>query len=296
MKIKKKLPKIILYRILGNDLPPRHKVGQTYSNLNFILKHEPRFPNCQKKWIVNQIFDPRIENKIIKLLKQKKQSYLRIPLNRLSYKINISKKIRLVNFALPRELREGIIQKLIFLKKNFYLINLNKARNLALIDGRRLADWVLPFDSNCCFNKKGFEMLTNKLSKQEFSNKCFAVNMYRLKHNKEYFNFHTKKYSKQEPQLTFGKNSKISFDESQLYGYKPKVSLFERMKFKIKQTKYSFIVTDQKSMCGYVLRLSSGCKNDDKFMTDRGVLREKALLNLFKKADKLILENKLPSV
>ena len=288
MKIKEKLPKIALYRILGNDLPPRHKIGQTFLNLNFILNHEPDFPNCKKKWIVNRILDSKMENKILNLLKLKKQSFLHIPFNKFKYKINTNKRIKLINFDLPRKLSDGVIQNLSFMKKNFYLINLNNARNLALIDGRRLANWVLPFDSNCCFNKKGFDMIISKLSKQRTTNKCFAVVMYRLKENREYFNFHTKRYSNQEPQLVIGKNYKIRFDESQLYGYRPKVDLFERLKFKIKKTKYSFIVTDPKSICGYVLRLSSGCKNDDEFMSDRAALRGESLINLFRKADKLI--------
>lgn len=34
---------LILYRILGNDLPPRHSPGQTLRNLRFLLQHESDF-------------------------------------------------------------------------------------------------------------------------------------------------------------------------------------------------------------------------------------------------------------
>eukprot|EP00122_Pirum_gemmata_P003413 Pgem_evm1s3090 len=33
-------PKYILYRAIGNDLPPRHAVGQCYDNVKFILENE----------------------------------------------------------------------------------------------------------------------------------------------------------------------------------------------------------------------------------------------------------------
>lgn len=34
---------MVIYRILGNDLPPRHEVGQTLRNLRFMLSHEDGF-------------------------------------------------------------------------------------------------------------------------------------------------------------------------------------------------------------------------------------------------------------
>ena len=36
------------YRILGNDLPPRHTVGQTLEKLDFILKNERPLEGCSK--------------------------------------------------------------------------------------------------------------------------------------------------------------------------------------------------------------------------------------------------------
>lgn len=32
-----------IYRIIGNDLPPRHKQGQTLANIRFILENEQNF-------------------------------------------------------------------------------------------------------------------------------------------------------------------------------------------------------------------------------------------------------------
>jgi hypothetical protein len=68
-----------LFRIIGNDLPPRHSPGQTLSNLKFILDHEPDFEGCEKIWILNRLVDPEKENAIIRLLDIHRRSYIRIP-------------------------------------------------------------------------------------------------------------------------------------------------------------------------------------------------------------------------
>jgi hypothetical protein len=65
----------IFYRILGNDLPPRHRKGQTLVNLKIILDREPAFEDVEKRWIVNRIVDLQDEQKIIKLLEKYAQKY-----------------------------------------------------------------------------------------------------------------------------------------------------------------------------------------------------------------------------
>src|SRR5690606_9396 len=83
--IKKKLDQMpdtfVLYRILGNDLYPRHKKGQTCQNLKFLLENEPELENCEKRWIVNRIIDKEEEKAIITLLEKFNQPYLHIPFN-----------------------------------------------------------------------------------------------------------------------------------------------------------------------------------------------------------------------
>ncbi|CAG8719845.1 8479_t:CDS:2, partial [Dentiscutata erythropus] len=76
---------IILYRILGNDLPPRHKAGQTLKNVRFILEHEVEFLNTKKWWLLNRIADSDYEDTLINLLRLHKQDYIRIPFNEDEY-------------------------------------------------------------------------------------------------------------------------------------------------------------------------------------------------------------------
>ena len=57
---------LVLYRILGNDLPPRHELGQTLRILRFMLQHEHAFPpldasrpikRVDKYFVLNRISD-----------------------------------------------------------------------------------------------------------------------------------------------------------------------------------------------------------------------------------------------
>ena len=69
----------ILYRIIGNDLYPRHAKGQSRQNVRFILENEPELADCEKRWVVNRIFDAGERQAIIELLEQHEQPYLEIP-------------------------------------------------------------------------------------------------------------------------------------------------------------------------------------------------------------------------
>ena len=57
-----------LCRIIGNDLTPRHRKGQSHDNVRFILENEPPLDGCRKLWLVNRIADPEEEARILALL------------------------------------------------------------------------------------------------------------------------------------------------------------------------------------------------------------------------------------
>ncbi|KAG0317374.1 hypothetical protein BG000_004572, partial [Podila horticola] len=89
---------IVLYRILGNDLPPRHRPGQTLSNVRFILEHEPEFNKTKKLWVLNRIVDPQAEASLIQLLKHHRQEYISIPFVEKEY---LKQDFRLEDFPEP---------------------------------------------------------------------------------------------------------------------------------------------------------------------------------------------------
>lgn len=283
MRLREK-PKIVLYRILGNDLPPRHKRGQTYTNLKFILEQEPLFINCQKKWIVNRAVDFREEEKILRLLEEYKQPFIRIPFSLQEYVFCSSRKI--VDTTVDPQMRsEADCQRH---NKILYIMNNNGARNVALRDGRQVADWILPFDGNCCFDTQGWQGVVNKLQVQQTTDKCFVVPMYRLKDNLEYFNFNPKGSIEFEPQVIFGKDSDIEFNESYRYGLHSKIDLLKRLNLKYACTDYGLRITDTEYKCGYVLRLFSGVHKGEGFFRKRVILRKKATDLMIRKLDRRV--------
>ena len=48
---------IVIYRLIGNDMPPLQGPMQTYLNTKYTLKYEPNFPRVQKRWILNRIWN-----------------------------------------------------------------------------------------------------------------------------------------------------------------------------------------------------------------------------------------------
>ncbi|TGP32740.1 hypothetical protein EN871_34235, partial [bacterium M00.F.Ca.ET.228.01.1.1] len=76
----------MLVRIIGNDLEPRHRKGQSYDNVRFILDNEPGFPDCKKFWIVNRIVDPNEQARIVDLLQSRGQSFQVIPFELEAYR------------------------------------------------------------------------------------------------------------------------------------------------------------------------------------------------------------------
>ncbi|TIV70940.1 MAG: hypothetical protein E5V89_12390, partial [Mesorhizobium sp.] len=58
LPVSKMKDSFVLVRIIGNDLEPRHRKGQSYDNALFILDNESDFPDCEKVWLVNRITDP----------------------------------------------------------------------------------------------------------------------------------------------------------------------------------------------------------------------------------------------
>lgn len=182
-----------IVRILGNDLLPRHGKGQTLTNLQFTLDHESAFDNCKKIWLVNRIVDKDDEHSIIQLLRERGQTYVHIPFETDNYDLGWTR-----------------YQKL------HYIIKLNHARNRALAEGRKLATWVFPFDSNVFITDKGWKNITFYLD--NLNNKLFKVIMYRIRQsNDEVFDFNPGNYDRQEPQVAVHCENFGIFDESIAY-------------------------------------------------------------------------------
>jgi low affinity Fe/Cu permease len=290
----------VLYRIIGNDLVPRHKKGQSRENVQFILDHEPPLPQCEKRWIINRIVDPDEERQIISLLESRKQSYLRIAFEREEYR-----QIGWDWGALPKPdflyaeafdslgpEQQDRLRTALYRLKNNYLMNNNGARNVALQDGLARAKWVLPWDGNCFVTSSAWEQITADVTSRPHL-KYFAVPMERMMDNELLLRDDLKPDPVEEPQLIFRCDSTESFREAQPYGRRPKVELFWRLGIPGPWDRWKDDPWDlpraRKSpdagafgVAGWVARMFSGVKEletEDKVaFKNRGLARQEAIV------------------
>lgn len=226
----------VLYRIIGNDLAPRHRKGQSRENLRFILENESEFPGCDKRFVVNRIIDQEEEKNVLRMLKEAGRPYLHIPFHQDEY-LNVGWDIEgvPVEFA-PCSLRfkvlipeeQGRVLMRLYRHKNNYVMNNNGARNAALAQGKGLAKWVLPWDGNCFITKQGWNDIVARV-KDSPEIPYFVVPMARITDNRLVLDPKFSPDPVEEPQILFRKDSTLSFNESFFYGRRPKVELFWRL-------------------------------------------------------------------
>lgn len=226
----------VLYRIIGNDLPPRHAVGQSRRNVGFILENEPQLPACEKRFVVNRIVDPREESAVLRLLDQSGFSYLHIPFDRAEYG-RTSWDIEGVpaeyapwtqRFAALSAGEQGHVLMRLYRHKNNYVMNNNGARNAALRDGRSIAKWVLPWDGNCFVTASAWnEIVATVCATPELP--YFVVPMARITDEGCLLDSDFRPDTREEPQLIFRRDATTEFDPDYYYGRRPKVEMLWRL-------------------------------------------------------------------
>jgi hypothetical protein len=227
----------VLYRILGNDLYPRHERGQTYRNLKFILDHEPQLEACEKRWVVNRIVDPGQEASIIELLLERRQTYLHLPFDSDVYAQigwdwesfpdgEFFQSSAFANLPNPHRTRAEAQKRRL---KNNYVMNNNGARNAALREGRNVAKWVAPWDGNCFITSAAWISIAGTVKAKPYL-KYFTVPMARLTVNELLLDSVFRPAADGEPQILFRRDALEEFNEAHPYGRRSKVELFWRLK------------------------------------------------------------------
>ncbi|CAG8517129.1 12403_t:CDS:2 [Dentiscutata erythropus] len=219
---------IHIYRIIGNDLPPRHKVGQVLQNTRFILENEPDFPNTKKWWIINRIVDNEYENAIIDLLKQHKKDFIRIPFDVDEY---LKADFRLEDFPEPDFFHSYEFMNFTkvakirtidytYHDKNIYVMN-NSQPN---------ARWIFPFDGNCFLTNSAFTEITSQIEKWGKDYKYFVVPMARLLNNSQLLSDSDQKpETPEEPQVIFRHDAEEKYNENMRYGRRSKLEMLWRL-------------------------------------------------------------------
>ncbi|KPA23225.1 putative glycosyltransferase EpsE [Shimia sp. SK013] len=225
-----------LCRIIGNDLPPRHKSGQSVRNLRFLLENEPIFEDCKKSWIVNRVVDPAQQRAITDLLDEHGQSYVVIPFELDEYR---RAGWKLSGFPRPDFMLRDQFDEMthydqlraqahIRTEKILYAVNNNGARNVALDMGRDEAKWVLPWDGNCFLTQQAWDEVRSAIQETPYM-KYFVVPMVRVSDNQPLIEGGEIPEPEEEPQIIFRSDSSVLFDEKLPYGRRPKVDLLWRL-------------------------------------------------------------------
>ena len=299
----------VLFRIIGNDLYPRHRKGQSRDNLRFILENEQPLEYCQKKWVVNRIADPSEEEAIISLLKEFGHEWIHIPFISEDYK-EIPLDLTCLPypeyltssefFGLGPEQKQRLITAVYRLKNN-YVMNNNGARNRALEEGRHIAKWVLPWDGNCFLTPRAWQRITEDVIEKPWL-RYFSVPMTRVLDNQNLIEDYFQPEAVEEPQLIFRKDSAEVFNEAFCYGRRPKVELFWRLGIPGKWDRWKDDPWDQQrrdpskeesqfGLAGWVARLYSGMgsleQDNQNSFKQRGLARQEAIVSTLQLLDRL---------
>ena len=297
----------VLYRIIGNDLHPRHKRGQAIGNLRFILEHEPAFDGCEKRFVINRILDADLEREIIGLLERAGFEYLRIPFDAAEYaRIGFDTDILPEPDFLAGEGFEALddagkarLLAALYRHKNNYVMNNNGARNAALQDGRGRAKWILPWDGNCFLTRDAWERIRLDIAKAP-RNRYFIVPMARMPSNDPLINGGDIPKAVEEPQIIFRADAEERFNPAFCYGRRPKVELLWRLAVNGPWDEYPDDPWDQErapvspesaavGTAGWVARLSSGMAtleaSSDQAPLHRGLARSGAILTTLQHLD-----------
>ncbi len=226
--------KFVIYRIIGNSLPPRHGPGETLNNLQFALENEPDLPFCEKRWVLNRLVDPEVEAVCIKLIHARGQKYHSIALNRESYRsafLDASGMPKALNpFAEESGGKPGsaAAKEWILRHKSLAAINLNEARNRAIELGRADALWTLPLDGWCYFTPEAWVGFTENVARNKDA--FYGVlPLARLKDNAQLKTMATVSETVDEPQIAFRRDAPDWFDEKLRYGNFNKSELLVRL-------------------------------------------------------------------
>lgn len=263
-----------LCRIVGNDLAPRHRPGQSFNNLKFILTHEVEFAHCVKFWLVNRIWSADEANRIVALLEAHGQLYHQIPFDLATYGAIEFDAVAGAERGLDGKLhstlpgdRQQIIEAAARRSKNIYAINNNGARNIAIEIGRRRARWIMPWDGNSFLTPESWRQIRSGIH-QLRRHHYITVPMARIDANSQLLDEKFVPDASDEPQIAFRADAPQRFDERFPYGRRPKVELLWRLGVRGSWDRLKFdpsdlprpapIAAGSSSPVGWVARLSSG--------------------------------------
>lgn len=259
--------RFVIYRIVGNDLPPRHQAGDSLRIAQKIIQTESDFENCEKRWLLNRLADRETEQRLHDLIVGHGYRCDRIRFDEPSYT-----QAFLQSDLLPEEYRPfakgadlnnhrtwsdwsirgqikkrqlntmlqsrpflplpmyGLAKEWIIRAKSQSAVGINKARNRALELGfDNHADWVLPLDGWSCFTDSGWASFVDAVNSNSDAR---YVSIPIVRSAAKYIVARAMRQSKRgdaEPQIAVHHMATQRFDERLRYGHCNKSELLWRV-------------------------------------------------------------------
>ena len=180
-----------VWRIIGNEMPPRDLPGSRIHTLKHILDREARLIGTERLWFLNRILDDDYRRQVVGLLDDYLQPYFSVPFDR-------TLEPTVDNMGGPG-------------------INLNAARNLAISLGHAVSPWCVVLDGDCFFEtEKDWEAVLTEMRSGAF--KYLSIPSQRMGGS-----------ALGESMLAFHYTSDLRFNEALRFGDREKLDLLFRL-------------------------------------------------------------------
>jgi hypothetical protein len=273
----------VIYRILGNDLPPRHDPNQTPDNLKFFIEHESQLRDCERRFCLNRILDPDRERVLQRILQDAGFKFFTIPVCRDTYGSLSGERERLS-----------------------YLTNVNSARNQCIVAGLQDADWVFPLDGGTFVRAREWVWVQERVYENGLG--VIAVPTWRAASYEAALTMSspdlTEKYvfgggrsiiGPREMSLGFSRIADVRFDPCRCYGEVDKAELLWRLgirgawdmwnpEIRVRSLKRPSRFSGKVPIGGAVCRLPAGNQGVEGTNHVRGAARRAGMLNLLRRA------------
>ena len=234
----------VIFRIIGNENPPRDTIGKRLSVLEHILKSEPKFENIEKWYLLNRLHNIQFRRAVCELLDRYNAKYVTVPLDRQS--------------VITTETRKEQIIK---------AININNARNFAIEFSISLATYTIILDGDCMFTTEGWKPVVDEMKHQRY----------------EYLSIPHKRTNGKlaEPMIAFKSTATKRFDENIPFGEGDKLKLlFDLGHNKEPGSGHCNIIGEQTKLVGHVIHLDTGPEEYETNTKSRIEAREQSIDNL----------------
>ena len=237
------MPRLIVGRILGNELAPRDTPGARLDTLRRMLtQYEQGYITAEERlWAVNRVIDPQLQAAYADVLQAAGEQYFVIPFDPDEY-----------TAATTRD------------EKIVAAIGINQARNELIDEGLACGDYILALDGDCYFTAADYAAVAATLT--DYTLPYFSLRTLRTAADDP-----TRVLEVAEPMVAFSARGTMRFDETLPFGRGPKLDLLYRLGHSRKNPHIALDHEEYTQVIGTVRHAATG---DEQVDIDTGLRQE----------------------